>query len=614
MKVSIVVPTYKTPEEGLARLIASLDAQTMPAEEFEVIFLDDGSPDDTVARVRQYADARANHRVVELENTGWPSHPRNVGTDMATGEYVLYMDHDDTLFPDGLRAAWQYAHDNGADCLNGKEARTHDATWGIGNYTADIPNARSRKGPHPLLPMNPHKLYRREFLNDHGIRFREGGRVFWEDIFFNLKVDRYADVISTLSSVPFYHWWETAGSGSKGFKRTTPEFWHWLREIFVAIDEDLAEPRLAREREQMLLHQYRKRILGSFTPGYASHLAGPRRAIFDACRTLQAEFIPPELDEKLTRSQGARAVLLRRDDESGMRAVASEDAAPTGAGTVAAAEWRGGTLHLRVDVDWTMKGGKPLPYVRRGERIMKSFSAGLAQSLGDELLDVTAELGKASAALGIRERATRLTWMIPSESQRVISRDETPTVSASVVGELDPATAAFGGPLARGAWDLNVRASMPTGVQQPRVSSRLPAALTTDGRSTALAYANADGFLTIDIDQGAKKIGHAVELDIGAARREKVDGVTTVRVPVLHADVRGEGSIPTTVRAAEAPARPSLWSRLRSRTPIARAAVRTLPARLMCAAGVAEIVFRLPEGWQEVEVVVGDRENDRQRL
>ena len=45
-KISVVVPTF-SPGELLNRVVRSVEAQTMPAEDFEVIFVDDGSPDDT---------------------------------------------------------------------------------------------------------------------------------------------------------------------------------------------------------------------------------------------------------------------------------------------------------------------------------------------------------------------------------------------------------------------------------------------------------------------------------------------------------------------------------------------------------------------------------------
>ncbi|MFT4234747.1 MAG: glycosyltransferase family A protein, partial [Microbacterium sp.] len=123
IKVTVVVATYRS-GEGLMRLIDSLDAQTLPRDEWEAIFVDDGSPDDTFERLQKLAETRPNMRVERIENTGWPCRPRNLGTDLARGEYVLYSDHDDIIYPDALRAGYEFAHAAGADALNAKEART----------------------------------------------------------------------------------------------------------------------------------------------------------------------------------------------------------------------------------------------------------------------------------------------------------------------------------------------------------------------------------------------------------------------------------------------------------------------------------------------------------
>ena len=121
-KVSVIIAAYR-PGEAVHRVIDSLDAQTLPQDEFEVIFVDDGSPDDTYARLQGFAATRPNMQVYRIENSGWPSRPRNVGIGHARGEYVLFMDHDDSLFPDGLRRAYEYAKLNGADVLSPRKVR-----------------------------------------------------------------------------------------------------------------------------------------------------------------------------------------------------------------------------------------------------------------------------------------------------------------------------------------------------------------------------------------------------------------------------------------------------------------------------------------------------------
>src|SRR3954467_9805424 len=133
-KVSVVIATYR-PGDALNRVVESLDAQTLPQDEFEVIYVDDGSPDDTYVRLQQIAGTRPNTRIFQIPNSGWPSRPRNVGISNSRGEYVMFMDHDDALFPDGLRRAYEYAAENDADLLSPKESKTNDSWWALSSLT-----------------------------------------------------------------------------------------------------------------------------------------------------------------------------------------------------------------------------------------------------------------------------------------------------------------------------------------------------------------------------------------------------------------------------------------------------------------------------------------------
>ena len=159
-----------------------------------------------MARLENIHDTHSNVRIQRIEHSGWPSKPRNVGLELSQGEYVLFMDHDDELYPRALEAGYAFAARTHADVLNGKETRTGHAKWAIEVYTANMDNAIDRQDIHPLIPTNPHKLFRREFLLEHHIRFPEGGQVLWEDVFFALDIAPHAKVVSVLADTPFYHW------------------------------------------------------------------------------------------------------------------------------------------------------------------------------------------------------------------------------------------------------------------------------------------------------------------------------------------------------------------------------------------------------------------------
>lgn len=98
MQVSVIVPVYKA-EKYLEACIESILCQTMP--DFELLLVDDGSPDRSGAICDRYAARDGRVRVFHGPNRG-VSRARNTGLDQARGEFVVFVDADDTLAPDHL--------------------------------------------------------------------------------------------------------------------------------------------------------------------------------------------------------------------------------------------------------------------------------------------------------------------------------------------------------------------------------------------------------------------------------------------------------------------------------------------------------------------------------
>ena len=118
-KVSVVVPLYNAGPYAQPCL-DSLLGQTLPPGELEILLVDDGSTDDTLARARAVAAEHDHVRVVPIPNSGWPGKPRNVGTDEARGQYVMYVDQDDRVEADALERMHAVGAAIGADVVLGK--------------------------------------------------------------------------------------------------------------------------------------------------------------------------------------------------------------------------------------------------------------------------------------------------------------------------------------------------------------------------------------------------------------------------------------------------------------------------------------------------------------
>lgn len=98
MKLSIIVPIYNV-EHYLRKCVDSLLAQDI--SDYEIILVDDGSPDECPQICNQYAEQYSNIKVIHQENAGL-SAARNSGIAVAQGDYIMFVDSDDYLQPNVL--------------------------------------------------------------------------------------------------------------------------------------------------------------------------------------------------------------------------------------------------------------------------------------------------------------------------------------------------------------------------------------------------------------------------------------------------------------------------------------------------------------------------------
>lgn len=98
MKLSVVTTLYKS-EPYIRKCLDSLLNQDIPADEYEIVVVDDGSPDNCVEIInREYLPLHSNLVVVRQDNMGLPG-ARNTGLMNASGEYVTFVDPDDYVEP-----------------------------------------------------------------------------------------------------------------------------------------------------------------------------------------------------------------------------------------------------------------------------------------------------------------------------------------------------------------------------------------------------------------------------------------------------------------------------------------------------------------------------------
>lgn len=197
--VSIIVPVYNG-ERFLRICIDSILAQTFA--DFELILVNDGSSDRSADILAEYEKADARVRVVTQKNQG-VSAARNAGLDVCRGEFVRFIDCDDTLPPDSLDVLVKKARGNGSDLVI---AAYHEVV-GKSAMLRDLPKSEETMPCNDFLkhfsryPTSFYygvlwnKLFRRELIANAHLRFTPG-MTWGEDFTFVAQYLVYVERVS----------------------------------------------------------------------------------------------------------------------------------------------------------------------------------------------------------------------------------------------------------------------------------------------------------------------------------------------------------------------------------------------------------------------------------
>lgn len=225
-KVSVVIPIYNV-EQYLDRCILSVVNQSL--KDIEIILVDDESPDNSSLMCDEWAKKDKRIKVVHKKNGGL-GFARNSGLDVATGEYVTFLDSDDVVNLSTYHKCYNHALEDYLDIcyfdnrrfefdkeidINSDEPGEYELIVGkqaceeyMLNMVGKIPGDNSKKNYSMSSCM---AIYKRTIFEDNHIRFVSEKNVASEDLLFHLDYLPYVNRIGKMTNT-FYYYYINPGS------------------------------------------------------------------------------------------------------------------------------------------------------------------------------------------------------------------------------------------------------------------------------------------------------------------------------------------------------------------------------------------------------------------
>lgn len=206
--VSVIIPMYNH-EHIITRALESVFRQTL--EGIEILVIDDGSTDSSVAVVKELQKDHPELKLFEEKHEGL-GQARNVGIKNAKGKYIVFLDSDDFVPERAYELLYQAAETGQCDFVVGQLARKIDTVssgkWFVPEKVSKV--IRDYVGKNcahgydiPLAnPSMCNRMIRREFVLEHGLLYGKE-ELFGEDMSYNLKLFGAAQQATTIDEVVY---------------------------------------------------------------------------------------------------------------------------------------------------------------------------------------------------------------------------------------------------------------------------------------------------------------------------------------------------------------------------------------------------------------------------
>lgn len=239
-KISILVPIYNA-SKYLRQAIDSLVNQTL--QDIEIICINDGSTDNSLKIIEEYASKDARIVILDKPNTGYGD-SMNQGIKLARGEYIAILEPDDYFELNAFEKLYQLANWHHADIVKSnyfflENKQNHQNAVIRPKDTGKIIYPRHDHFVFHLPPAIWSGIYRREFLLNNRLEFLPTPGASYQDLGFNIKTLALAQrVILTIDAFLHYRV-DNANSSSK-----SPSKLNCVVEEYSSIEDFLREHQL----------------------------------------------------------------------------------------------------------------------------------------------------------------------------------------------------------------------------------------------------------------------------------------------------------------------------------------------------------------------------------
>ena len=179
-KVSVIIPVYNA-KDYLGRCLDSVINQTL--KDIEIICINDCSKDNSLEILKEYSSKDKRIKLINHKTNKGESAARNTGLDNAKGEYIAFLDNDDTIDSNFYEKLYKKATETNADIVKGEvKYINYDNTITYGNINEEYKKTKNKM----TFVLNWWcAIYKRELIFDNNIRLLEGCILGGDSLFLN---------------------------------------------------------------------------------------------------------------------------------------------------------------------------------------------------------------------------------------------------------------------------------------------------------------------------------------------------------------------------------------------------------------------------------------------